>query len=122
MERAPPVNSEFYSDSMNSSVVTPVVSANVSRNKRWYNNKLSATSIDLVLDITSKTLPKLEEDASSKMHKQVMKRLMLTDSPPSKRKMMCFRKMANDDKEAKTTISLTVEMDLSIDQAKRYGN
>lgn len=83
--RFPPVNSEFYSDSMNLSVVTPVVSENASRNKRWYNNELSATPIDLVSDITSKTLLKLEEDIFVKILKQVMKILLLTDWTTSKK-------------------------------------
>ena len=72
----------------------------------------------MVSDITNETRSEMEEDKTVIMQKKVMKRLLSTDSPPSRKKRICFRKMVNDDKEARTIISLSVEMNASVDAAK----
>ena len=113
-ETVPSLKTNTFKIFTNSNVVTP----NASKNKRWYNNKLSATPIDMVSDITNETRSEMEEDKTVIMQKKVMKRLLSTDSPPSRKKRICFRKMVNDDKEARTIISLSVEMNASVDAAK----
>ena len=69
-----------------SNVVTPMATPILPNNRRWYNNKLSAIPVDMVSEITSETVQKSGNDASSEMHKEVMKRLLSIDSPPSSKK------------------------------------
>ena len=109
------VNLHLPIENTKSNLLTPTLSSMNSKNSRWHNNKLSATPIDLISDITSESSTKEEEDPSNKLHKAVMKRLISVDSPPSKKKSICFRKMAKGDIEVKTVIDLATEMNSSVE-------
>ena len=109
----------------NAIVVAPVSSSSsvvlsnlvdLTKTKRFYNNNLARSTINLVDEINTPSSP--VHVKSEKMRKDVMKRLLSAESPTSPCKRSCFRKLAARDKETTTIINLAVEMGACVNEAK----
>ena len=97
------------------SVVTPASPLGSNDNSRWYRNNLSANPI-VDIDQDASTSPTATSFKVTNLKKAVMKRLLSVNSPPSKTKRLCFRKLNDNDPAANTVIDLAVEMESSIQE------
>ena len=96
------------------SVVTPASHLGSNDNLRWFRNNLSDSPI-VDVDLHASTSPATSNKVTN-LKKAVMKRLLSVNSPPSKTKRRCLKKLNDNDPAANTVIDLAVEMESSIQE------
>ena len=100
---------------------SPPYAIDLTQSKRFSNNRLSTSQINLKHELAAEPSNVAAVPSKSPVDKrknEVMMRLLSSDSPTSPHKRKAFRKLCGDDKEARTIVNLSIQMDATVEQTK----